>query len=126
MSYLATHSLEKSVPALEKSVQPVEKTAQPVYSLEKRLPARTLEETAQATRALEAMKAVDAFRPARVFTRTLPGSRPVTQLASEATMEQEPVQQLPRSSHQEKGKGQAALYSGSPACSVGTGLVTPV
>jgi hypothetical protein len=29
------------------------------------------------------------------------------------------------SSHQEKGKDQAALYSGSPTCSVGTGVVTP-
>jgi hypothetical protein len=118
MSYLVTHTLEKTVPALEK-------TAQAAHTLEKIAPARTLEETAQAARALEAMKAVDAFRPARTFTRTLPASQPASQSASEASKEKEPEQIALRSSQQAKGKDQAALYCGSPTCSVSAGAVTP-
>jgi hypothetical protein len=100
---------------------------------------RTLEETAQAARALEALKAVDAFRPARTFAHT---SARKAELAQQKPEQEKPEQEKPvipepkgkvRSFSKQGGKCQspaglstlATLCSGLTTNSVGAGTVSP-
>jgi murein DD-endopeptidase MepM/ murein hydrolase activator NlpD len=83
---------EKSAPAMCSIVTPSSVGA----TSEKSAPARTLDLETASARALEAVKAVNAFHPARTVARTLPASQPASPPASEADTTAEAARALVR------------------------------